>query len=153
MPYVFVHQCAGLVLAAMLVVAVVLIHYEALRLISDKLLPWAQRHWHDRRTLVLMILALLLSHVLQIWVFGVGTMLIAEDGTLGTLMGPHDHQLWDYIYFSAVNYTSLGYGDLTAIGPLRLIGVSETLTGMLMIAWSASFTYITMEHLWKSRRG
>ena len=57
----------------------------------------------------------------------------------------------DFLYFSAVNYTSLGYGDIHPLGSIRAIAVTEALTGLMMIAWSASFTYLKMEQIWQTR--
>jgi len=52
------------------------------------------------------------------------------------------------LYFSAETYTSLGFGDLTPAGPLRLLSGVEALNGLVLIGWSASFTYIAMERFW-----
>jgi len=51
----------------------------------------------------------------------------------------------------AVNYTSLGYGDIHPIGSMRAVAVTEALTGLMMIGWSASFTYLKMEQIWQTR--
>jgi hypothetical protein len=42
------------------------------------------------------------------------------------------------LYFSAITYTTLGYGDVLLPRESRLIGGVEALTGMLMMAWSAA---------------
>jgi len=55
------------------------------------------------------------------------------------------------MYFSAETYTSLGFGDMTPIGPIRLIAAVEALNGLLLIGWSASFTYISMEKFWLNK--
>jgi hypothetical protein len=47
-----------------------------------------------------------------------------------------------------VVYTSLGFGDIQPIAHVRLIAGVEALVGLLMIGWSASFTYISMERFW-----
>lgn len=52
------------------------------------------------------------------------------------------------LYFSAETYTSLGFGDLTPNGPVRLLAGVEALNGLLLIGWSASFTYLCMERFW-----
>ena len=54
----------------------------------------------------------------------------------------------EYVYFSAVSYTSLGLGDIYPTGGLRLVTGAEALLGLLMIAWSASFAYLLMVELW-----
>jgi len=42
-------------------------------------------------------------------------------------------------YFSAVTYTTTGYGDLVLPVSWRLVGAVEALTGILMCAWSTGF--------------
>jgi hypothetical protein len=49
-----------------------------------------------------------------------------------------------------VGYTSLGFGDFTPVGPIRLLAGAEALNGLLLIGWSASFTYISMEKFWSA---
>ena len=49
-------------------------------------------------------------------------------------------------------YTSVGFGDILPQGHLRLIAGVEGLAGLLMIGWSASFTYLMMEKLWLDHR-
>ena len=53
-----------------------------------------------------------------------------------------DHGMPDLqsaFYFSAVTYTTTGYGDLVLPAEWRLVGGVEALTGILMCGWSAAF--------------
>ena len=43
------------------------------------------------------------------------------------------------VYFSAVTYTTTGYGDLVLPQDWRLVGAIEALTGILMCGWSTAF--------------
>jgi hypothetical protein len=43
------------------------------------------------------------------------------------------------LYFSAVTYTTTGYGDLVLAPEWRLVGAIEALTGILMCGWSTAF--------------
>ena len=43
------------------------------------------------------------------------------------------------LYFSAVTYTTTGYGDLVLAREWRLVGAIEALTGILMCGWSTAF--------------
>ena len=43
------------------------------------------------------------------------------------------------LYFSAVTYTTTGYGDLVLPGEWRLVGGGEALTGILRCGWSTGF--------------
>jgi hypothetical protein len=43
------------------------------------------------------------------------------------------------LYFSAVTYTTVGYGDVVLPSEWRLVGGIEALTGILMCGWSTAF--------------
>jgi len=47
----------------------------------------------------------------------------------------------DLIYFAFVNYTTLGYGDITPIQAWRLIGPPTAMNGMLLFGWSAAILF------------
>jgi len=59
--------------------------------------------------------------------------------------------LFDAFYLSATTFTTLGFGDLTPMGAIRVLSGCEALTGLLLITWSASFTYLEMARLWNER--
>jgi len=44
-------------------------------------------------------------------------------------------------YFSAVTYTTTGYGDLVLPQAWRMVGAIEALTGILMCGWSTGFFF------------
>jgi hypothetical protein len=45
------------------------------------------------------------------------------------------------LYFSAVTYTTTGYGDVVLPERWRLVGAVEALTGILMCGWSTGFFF------------
>ena len=49
-----------------------------------------------------------------------------------------------FMYFSSETCTTLGFGDIYPTGSLRLICGFESLAGLLMVSWTASFTYLEM---------
>ena len=53
------------------------------------------------------------------------------------------------LYFSAVTYTTTGYGDLVLPGPWRLVGAVEALTGILMCGWSTGFFFAIANRLYE----
>jgi len=69
----------------------------------------------------------------------------------GALHGEYfDGSLLDCIYFSFTVFTTLGFGDIFPEGNLRyLIGI-ESLTGLVLITWTASFLYYEMQRSWSS---
>ena len=49
-----------------------------------------------------------------------------------------------------INYTTLGYGDITPHGLVRFTAGLEALTGLLLIAWTASFMYYEIRKYWET---
>ena len=57
------------------------------------------------------------------------------------------------VYFSAVTYTTTGYGDLVLPPEWRLVGAIEALTGILMCGWSTAFFLTVGSRLYEPRQG
>lgn len=53
------------------------------------------------------------------------------------------------VYFSAVTYTTTGYGDLVLPQAWRLHGGIEALTGILMCGWSTGFFFAIVNRLYE----
>ena len=137
--------------SAFLIIATVTVHYEVMMLVSDKVIPCAQKQTHSRRVISIAITGLLLGHIIEIWIFALAMWVLLQIPILGTLQGGETNLWSDCLYLSSVNYTSLGDGSLRMTGPARAIASAETLAGLMMIAWSASFTYLKMEQIWRNR--
>jgi len=61
-----------------------------------------------------------------------------------------DHAMPDLqsaLYFSAVTYTTTGYGDLVLSREWRLVGAVEALTGILMCGWSTGFFFAALSRV------
>ncbi|HXQ63384.1 MAG TPA: ion channel [Steroidobacteraceae bacterium] len=131
-----------------LVVGCVLLHYETLRLLSLALL---RMHAKRRRRIVFLVLALLALATAEIWLFGIGYYWLLSDPAYGALHGPgiKPDQLVDYVYFSAVIYSTLGLGDLVPSGSIRFLVGTQALVGFTLISWSAAFTFLEMERFWR----
>jgi hypothetical protein len=131
-------------LTVLLVVLVVLVHYETL-LHASRL---AERLTIPPRTRILVVLAAaFVAHIVEIGFFAVGYFVMVRLG-LGALAGDVENNLLDYFYFSTTMYTTLGVGDIWATGRIRLMAGIESLTGLVLIAWTASFTYVSMQRFW-----
>lgn len=126
------------------------IHYEVLRTLND-VLPRVEIP--NRMKLLVVIFATFFAHLLEMVVWGAFLYALVLHGGVGTLMGDHKITLLDCIYFSAETYTSLGFGDIRPHGDLRLLVGVEALNGLLLIAWSASYTYLSMERFWSLGKG
>ena len=57
----------------------------------------------------------------------------------------------DAFYFSAENYTSLGYGDIILSGQWRLLGPLEAINGLLLFGLSTALMFAVMQHLIMNR--
>lgn len=51
------------------------------------------------------------------------------------------------VYFSAVTYTTTGYGDIVLPERWRLSGAVEALTGILMCGWSTGFFFAIVSRI------
>ncbi len=150
----------GTALASLgLVLLTCVLHYEVLGWLSTRL---PRLRIAPRAKVLLVMLAAFCAHAVEIAVYGeaflvavrwidpagLHSLLPVPPGTAPAPLG------WaDCLYFSAVAYTSLGFGDIAPAGPLRLLTGVEALNGLLLIAWTASFTYLSMERFWAERPG
>ena len=124
----------------------VLLHYEGLIFTSRRIAHLGGL----RRTKILYgIGSVLLLHVCEIWIFGLVLWLLLQWPACGSVLPPA-HHLFDVVYFSATTFTTVGFGDLAPVGPIRFLSGTEALTGFVLITWSASFTYLEMERFWRS---
>jgi len=124
----------------------VLLHYEGLILTSRYL---AGNSGHRRRKVLVAIFSVIFLHMLEIWLFGTTFWLLQNWPSLGHIAGGGVNHIFDAVYFSAVTFTTVGYGDVAPVGSLRFLAGTEALTGFVLIAWSASFTYLEMEKFWR----
>jgi hypothetical protein len=124
-----------------LVGACVVFHYEALSACHRYLSVLGQRH---RRRALILISVVLAVHIAEIWLFGAGYYVLGRNNAFGTLRGLQTAGLGDFVYFSAMTYTTVGFGDVVPSGPIRLLAGVEAITGLVMIAWSASYTFREM---------
>lgn len=107
------------------------------------------------KKMMIIILVIFITHLIEIGLYA-GTYYLAIDGLkLGVLHGLLTDDPMTYLYYSSVVYTSLGMGDIYPDGHIRFITGIETLNGLLLITWSASFTYLAMNRFltWDDRCG
>jgi ion channel len=130
------------------VIACILLHYEAFAILQRVLISL---HPHVRRRRILLLMfGLLLLHIADVWLFGLGYYVLIDGESVNKLVGSQGGGLLDFVYFSAVVYTTLGLGDLVPTGAIRFLTGTEALTGFLLITWSASFTFLEMQRFWKN---
>jgi len=129
-----------------LLVVCTLIHYESLSVLKTSLGRTAIIP--RRAKLLFVIFGATFSHLLQITLFAGAYFLLRDKFGLGGFGGVFDDTFSSFLYFSTETYTSLGFGDIYPIGAIRLLSGIETLAGLVMIGWTASFTYLEMTQYW-----
>lgn len=132
-----------------LVVAIaVIIHYEFLFQLSALIPKMKIKH---RFRIVLGVFGALIAHSVEIWVFAFAYYFMHQSKEWGNLEGNFTGSLMDCVYFSFTTFTTLGFGDIEPIGDLRYLTGIESLTGLVLITWTASFLYYEMQRFWDSK--
>jgi len=142
------HVVVGLV-AGLVTLLCVFVHYEAMSMTSLAL--WRQRLPRRMRVLVL-VLAMLIAHVIEVWVFALAYIVSGLYPNLGSIRGEIDEGALDLVYFSVICFTTIGFGDLYPIGALKILAGTEALVGLSLITWSASLAFLEMQRDWAEYR-
>ncbi|MBX3616603.1 potassium channel family protein [Nitrosomonas sp.] len=138
------YHLLALAISVSVVTVCVILHYETLRFLGRTV----SIHVHKRIGVLVVMLSLLLAHVLEIMIFALGYMLMQKGAGLGHITGMDEGNFFDFVYFSSVVYTTVGFGDLLPVGAIRMLSAAEGLAGLALITWSASFTFLAMQRLW-----
>jgi Ion channel len=95
---------------------------------------------HLMTVMVVTVLVLMIAHTAEIvvWSLAYAAVGAAPAGS-------------DLLDFAFVNYTTLGYGDVTPLKQWRLVGPMTAMNGILMFGWSTAVLFEvlrkTIEHL------
>lgn len=138
---------ATLVISSGLVAACFFLHFAVLKRLARLV------HHHERpvrRPLLLVVFSLFGAHLVETMLYALAYALIERTGLgyLSGAVGTGPAWLADHLYFSIASYTTLGIGDIAPEGSMRLVAGVESLNGLVLVAWSASFTYLIMERVW-----
>jgi hypothetical protein len=127
------------------IVTAVMIHYEFLYRFT--LLMPRMKVLHRFR-IVIGVFGALTAHAVEVWIFALSFYWMHKTDGWGTLDGNFEGSLLDCVYFSFTTYTTLGFGDVVPHGDLRYLTGLESLTGLLLITWTASFLDREMTRDW-----
>ncbi len=115
---------------------------------------------HDRRapnrTIVTVFLGLLVLHTAEILAWaGAYAVLLGWPvfDWLGTLSGSYSGSWGDLVYFSGIQFTSLGYSEIETAGPIRLVSLMEALGGFMVLTWSATYIYSAWQRAFRVSAG
>ena len=119
--------------------AVVAIIRYLIKRISDTDKAKRQGFWFDTYALSMVLLMLFVGHLVQIAVWAQLFVWVGEF-----------EQYSIAFYHSAVNFASLGYGDIVMSERWRLMGALEACNGVLMFGLSAAAMYSIMQKIFST---
>jgi hypothetical protein len=93
-------------------------------------------YWTDTKIVTRVIGYALAAHLIEIALWAIVFVMCGEFTDFGAAY-----------YHSAVNYTSLGYGDLIMSPRWRLLGPLETANGMLLFGVSTALIFALIQRL------
>ena len=96
--------------------------------------------WMDTVIVARVMLYALVAHLVEIAFWAVLIVICGEFSDFDTAY-----------YHSAVNYTSLGYGDIIMSPTWRLLGPLETADGMLLFGVSTAMIFAVIQRLFEAR--
>lgn len=132
-----------------LVVALaVIIHYEFLFYFTLIIPKMKVPH---RFRIVFGVFGALVAHAVEVWIFAFAYFFMVHAEGWGTLTGKFNGSLLDCAYYSFTVFSTLGFGDIEPSGNLRYLTGIESLTGLVLITWSASFLFFEMQKHWGTR--
>ncbi len=135
-----------LLVAVAMTFCTIIIHALALRAIihfvrhERQLGSAGVRFWRDVAIVAGAALLALAAHLVEITAWAGVFILCGEF-----------HHFAAAFYHSAVNYTSLGYGDVVMSASWRLLGPLETADGMLMFGVSTAMIFAIIQRLLQTR--
>ncbi len=101
------------IINSMLAALAVLIHFEALNVLSVLLPKLKVKH---RLRVLFGVFGALFAHVIEIMLFAFAYYVEIRSTYFGVLQGNFNNSLIDCSYFSFATYTSLGFGDIAPAG-------------------------------------
>jgi hypothetical protein len=123
----------------------VIVHYEFLYRITLYIPRMPVKH---RFRIVFGVFGALIAHAVEVWIFAVAYYFMNKSEGWGKLTGNFDGSLMDCGYFSFTVFSTVGFGDIEPTGNLRYLTGIESLTGLVLITWSASFLFFEMQRYW-----
>lgn len=137
----------AVIIAVAMVLATFALHFQCISLLQ-RALP-RRFSGHDNWLVLLVVFALFWVHMAEIGAYAAVYYIAENHLAIGSFLGESVDGFMMYFYYSGVVYTSLGFGDIFPEGHVRFISQVEALNGLMLITWSASFTYLVMRRAWE----
>ena len=87
-------------------------------------------------------IVLITLHIIEIFVWALAYIIVLPEGELQSLEAA--------FYFSAVTFTTLGYGDITLSSDWRILSGLQAIDGILLIGWTTAFLFAVLQRAWAS---
>lgn len=129
---------AALLMGLVLVLVCGGVHYVAMTTLHERI---TRLRLNRAAKAQLALVGLSIAHLIEAAVYAAGFRL-GERWLLGGFSGADTSDSMSVFYFSLVNYTSLGLGDIYPTGHLRFLAGLESLNGFLLISCSAAMLYL-----------
>ena len=129
-------------IGAALIVTTVIVHAVSLDLILKGLIAVPTRiavRWRAV-TFSLVILAVFVAHVIEVWIWAIFYYSEASISEAPTLEAA--------VYFSTSSFTTVGFGDLVLSEDWRLLSSIEAINGMILFGWSTAFIFAVVRHVY-----
>ncbi|ANK80531.1 MAG: hypothetical protein TEF_06760 [Rhizobiales bacterium NRL2] len=92
---------------------------------------------------------LLALHSAEILAFAGAYHLLLQMDWIGSLAANPGETWRGLIYFSGINFVTLGYTQIDAYGPIRMVAMMQSLGGFMLLTWSATFLYTVCHRAWE----
>lgn len=129
-------------ISVLLIIAAVAFHYWALGVLLNWLPEQCGPHRNFLRAVGVLLLVMGI-HLMIILGFASAMWGISQYTVLGSLGRDGVSSFMDYFYHSAVSYSTLGLSEVPE-GHLKIMTALESLTGIMLLTWSATFYYSVM---------
>ncbi|MGE0230715.1 MAG: ion channel [Flavobacteriaceae bacterium] len=136
----------ALLIGFALVAALGIVHHYgllAIRVLNAKPTGW------PLTAIQLTFVGLLALHTMEIIAFAVVYRVLLLWGALGDFGASFDGSWNGLIYFSGINFATLGYTHIETMGPIRVINMMQSIGGFMVLSWSATFLYSVCERRWR----
>ncbi|MDQ0322249.1 hypothetical protein QO002_004455 [Pararhizobium capsulatum DSM 1112] len=131
-----------IVIATALLLATIVVHGAAVMLLyncgarplgnAGNLSPLSRLGWS-----YFFVLGFVVAHLIEIMIWALAYRLTGEL-----------QDLEEAIYFSAITFATIGYGDVTLVGKWRLASALEGVNGILLFGWTTAFLFKVSAVLW-----
>lgn len=124
--------------------ATIALFYECLYITSTYIIL---KRFQPRTTVFIMITSSFIAHAVAIVFYAMIYWTLIHFFNFSGIEGNIEDHFPTYLYFSSTTYSSLGIGDVFPIESLRILAGIEAINGLILITWSAAFSYSVIQKM------